>query len=99
MWFFVVLAVIGLLLSAAAHVSTFFGVDPQELFPGIWLLHIGIFVVFVPAVVLQGAARRKPEGGGGGKKRDGGNPLANAPRWVRWGVGALFVYTFLNFAL
>jgi hypothetical protein len=47
------LAFVGLPLSVIAHVSTFVGVDLQDPVPAIWLLQVGIFVVFFPAVLVS----------------------------------------------
>ena len=48
------------------------GVDPLDLFPPVWLLHLGIFVVFIPAML----AEEKPEGAG---RRSGTSPFPHAP--------------------
>lgn len=45
------LALLGLLLSAFAHIGTFFGRNPRAVFPAIWLLHLGIFAVWIPAIL------------------------------------------------
>jgi hypothetical protein len=89
MWFFIALALIGFAASVAVHVSTFLGADPQEWSPPVWLLHVGIFAVFVPAILLQKRT----------KKSRGGNVLSAAPPWMRLTLGTLFGYCFLNFAV
>jgi hypothetical protein len=43
-------AAIGFLLSLVAHFCTYLGINPQKQFPLVWILHLGIFVVFIPAV-------------------------------------------------
>jgi hypothetical protein len=88
---FFFLALVGLILSAAAHFSTYLGVDPQERFPYIWLLHIGIFVVCLPAFAIQGMLPR----GDGGKFK----PFEYAPKWMRLLMGVAFIYAIVNFVI
>ena len=52
--FLIVLAILGLIASAVVHVSTFF-TDRLAMDGGTWVLHIGVFVVWFPAVALQAA--------------------------------------------
>jgi hypothetical protein len=85
------LALVGLLLSAAAHFSTYMGIDPQERFPYIWLLHIGIFIVWLPAVAVQGMLPRDEKGRF--------KPFQFAPRWMQLLTGVAFVYALVNFAV
>ena len=96
MWFFFLLATVGLIASAAAHFSTFAGVDPQELFPWVWVLHIGIFLVFIPAIAIQNTLRRNATGNGRGDFNDA---FAGAPAWMRTLCKLLFAYMFVNFAI
>ena len=49
---FLVLAVIGLILSLVSHTAAVLG-QPQPLGPAAWGLHIGIFVVWLPAVIVS----------------------------------------------
>jgi len=53
------IAVIGLLSSMVAHLSTFLGINPQDVFPPVWSLHILIFVVWAPALFRGGNSRTK----------------------------------------
>jgi hypothetical protein len=73
---FALLAALGLLISIAANVPTFFGVEPMHRWGYLWLLHLGIFVVliivaawifgvFVPAGIMRrSVAASCPECGG-----------------------------------
>ena len=88
---FAALAVVGLALSAAVHVSTFFGLDPQDVRPPVWLLHLGLFVVFVPAIIAARTNRN-----GSRRLRDA---FPHAPRWMAPLTGCLFAYAVVNFAL
>jgi hypothetical protein len=83
------LAFIGLIVSALVHFSTFAGIDPQQSLPYVWLLHIGIFVVAIPAAAVQGLLPRDP----GGKFK----PFAFAPKWMQQLTTAAFIYMFINF--
>ena len=89
---FLFLAAVGLVLSLVAHASTFVGMNPARHFPATWLLHLGIFVVFAPAIV---AANRM---GKGASRNEVWNSIWRfAPRWLQCLVGAFFVYAFFNF--
>ena len=46
-------ALLGFLLSLLAHVASIFGVDVQSDVSEIWLLHVGMFIVFVPMVLAS----------------------------------------------
>jgi hypothetical protein len=88
---FFVLAVIGLILSLVAHTFALFGL-PQPLGPVAWALHIGIFVVWIPAVL---AARRLDP-----KLKDRGSwkvVLRGCPVWMRRVTAVFFVYALVNF--
>ncbi len=86
-----ILAALGFIASLLAHVSTFAGFNPGAI-GGIWGLHIGIFVVFLPAILC-------------GKKFEAQNPtkdfwqvaLQHSPAWLRVMVGLFFAYAFFNF--
>ena len=90
---FIVLSAIGFLLSIVAHIASLLGVT----LPGgklVWALHIGIFVVWFPAVLV-------------GYRLNGGRPhrdwwknvLSGWPKWVRYVGNGLFVYGIINFIL
>ncbi len=89
MIFFAFLAALGFILSAAAHVSTFFGAEPRQQWPVISLLHVGIFVVFAPAILV-------------GKRSSQNQPfswrkaLGPAPAWMRWLLVIIVIYAPLN---
>jgi hypothetical protein len=80
---FVLLALSGLVLSIVVHGLTLFGVR----MPGggiVWWLHIGIFVIWVPAVLLS-------------QKRHGKDALDRTPPWMKRALGLLFAYAIGNF--
>ena len=76
----------GFLLSVLAHVTALLGVQ----LPGsVWLLHVGIFVVWIPLVYLQ---KRN-------KKGTTTQAWGNLPRWLRTTAQVVSVYVVLNFVL
>ena len=85
-----IFALIGFLTSLFVHLITFFGIDPSKHVPWVWVLHLGIFVVFIPMVFFQGMASRK----------DFWNKIfAALPRWAGYTIKAFFAYAIINFAL
>jgi hypothetical protein len=91
MIFFLVMSVLGFIASVAAHFSTFFGINPQLIFPHIWLLHIFIFVVFGPAIFFctKISARAIVNF----------NEIVSiySPAWMKMLVIVFFAYAFFNF--
>ena len=84
------MALTGFFLSLFVHLTTFFGIDPAKDVPWVWVLHLGIFVVFIPMVFVQGLTPRK----------DFWNKIfATMPRWARYTIKAFFAYALINFAL
>jgi hypothetical protein len=91
--FFSFLALIGLLLSIWVHVGALFGrrVAPDYFFA---LLHVGIFVVFFPAILVA----RKRVGRTGGK--DFWKLVTKgSPDGLRYLLYFFFAYAFVNFAI
>ena len=73
----------GFLLAAAAHGASVLGFDVQEHIPFVFGLHVGIFVVWFPAVLRARTLRVDLE--------------ACLPPWVRTVLFVLFAYALLNF--
>jgi hypothetical protein len=91
--FFAFLALIGLLLSIWVHVGALFGrrVAPEYFFA---LLHVGIFVVFFPAILIA----RKRVGSTSGK--DFWKLVTKgSPDGLRYLLYFFFAYAFVNFAI
>ena len=85
------LALAGFLVSLAVHLETLRGVDVQAAFPYVMFLHMGIFLVFGPFILVS----RSDFTG----KQSMRQLAAGLPRWVVV-VGCLtFAYAFLNFVL
>jgi hypothetical protein len=83
------LAGIGLALSISAHCAALLGFSLPE---NVWLLHVGIFVVWFPAVLVAARMTR------GGKQKDfWKNALAGCQKWMRNALYVLIGYSVLNF--
>jgi hypothetical protein len=90
---FFVIAVIGLALSLVAHGAAILGLQ-QPLGNAAWGLHIGIFVVWLPAVVVLCWTTRDF------KRKDLWKAaLRGCPVWMRWTTYGFFAYAILNFGL
>jgi hypothetical protein len=90
---FMLLAGCGFVLSVAAHVMALAGVA----FPGgglVWGLHIGIFVVWIPTVLVGNRVTRDS------KRTDfWKTALVGCPVWMRRALPILFIYAIFNFIL
>ncbi|MET2527163.1 hypothetical protein [Ralstonia pseudosolanacearum] len=84
-------ALTGFLLSLLAHVMALLGTDLAASVPAVWDLHFGIFVVFIPFVLLsrKGLAGRNSMLG----------IAADTPRWVVMLGATIFAYAMVNFFL
>jgi hypothetical protein len=91
--FFEGLAWVGLALSILSHAAAFFG-SQGPLGNYEWLLHIGIFVVWLPTVLV--ASRLSAEF----KQKDMWKAtLRGCPAWMRYMVYGFFGYALLNFVV
>lgn len=88
---FLGLSALGLMLSLMVHIATWLGVElPFEVLG----LHIGIFVVWLPAAFISNFTRH------GFRRRYGWKEaLQGCPLWMRWVAYGLFAYAFVNFFL
>jgi len=93
LWPFIVLSAVGLGLSLWVHLGAVAGrrVAPEAFF---WMLHVCIFVVWIPAVLVYikrvGNTRRKEYWK---------LVLRGWPEWMRYMVSGFFGYAVLNFAI
>ena len=93
------LAVLGFAASLAVHLATF--LDPPPLgMEQTWPLHIGIFLVFIPAVLVQPRSPG-PTADAEGPGRAGGRreAFSDAPGWMKAVLGCCFAYALLNFVI
>lgn len=88
---FMTLSAIGFILSLIAHLCGLCGVLPRIGF-SIWTLHVGIFAIWIPAVLVSIKMNR-----GVNQKDYWKNILAGCPRWMRRTVYVLVAYTVINF--
>jgi hypothetical protein len=86
------IAVFGLAASVVTHFSTFFGINPQRAFPAVWMLHILIFVVWIPTIISSSKAYKKQN-----RKDFWKVAMANSPGWMKTLTAILFAYAFFNF--
>lgn len=90
---FIILSVIGLVLSLISHTAAVFGL-PQPLGRAAMGLHLGIFVVWIPAVIVFNRMARDF------KHKDVWKAaLRGCPNWMRWLFYGFFGYAFVNFLL
>jgi hypothetical protein len=90
---FMLLAAVGLALSVVAHVMALAGIE----LPGgqlVWTLHIGIFVVWIPTVLVSIRTTRHAN-----RKDFWKVALSGCPAWMRKAFYVLFAYAILNFIL
>jgi hypothetical protein len=91
LWVFVLLSGIGLVVSLWVHLGAVMGrrVAPEAFF---WMLHVGIFVVWFPAVFV---AQRLV--GNVNRKDLWKVVLKDSPDWMRYMVYGFFGYAVVNF--
>ena len=98
-------AVTGWVLGLLVHVLSIFDVDVQTQIPYIWLLHLGIFVVWIPAILTlrKSESIRMFENPDTLKRM---NPIAffkviceKTPVWIVVIAAAGLFYAFVNFLL
>jgi hypothetical protein len=88
---FVWLSAIGLVISLWVHIGALMG---RTVSPAFWVLHVGIFVVWFPSVLV---AQRLV---GSTRRQDFWKVvLKGAPGWMRYMVYAFLVYAFVNFMI
>ena len=84
-------AAAGLAASVVVHVSCLLGL-PQPFGNAAWALHVGVFVVWIPAVIV---ARRLSSGA---RPADFWKAaLRGCPAWMRVALYVLGAYAFINF--
>ena len=97
------LAVIGWVLGFTVHILSIAQIDVEEKVPSIWFLHIGIFIVWIPAILEM----RKNEVLKALQKSGKLNDLKlkehirvffkDTPKWIGYLAIAGFFYAVLNF--
>lgn len=88
---FFYLACTGLTLSIIVHITSLLNI-PSPLGDMTWILHIGIFIVWIPTMFYSFRLTRDF------KQKDFWKAaLRGCPDWMKKGIFLLFVYAFLNF--
>jgi hypothetical protein len=97
---FIGLAALGLVVSIIVHVLAHLGYAPFG--ASTFVLHVGIFVVWIPAVlsvmrsgVLRIYTSMNPRAGWRSWKQI----VRGSPRWMQWMTAGFFIYGFANFFL
>jgi hypothetical protein len=91
---FIALSAVGLLASLTVHLYALFNL-PNPLGSFVWALHVGIFVVFFPAILTTNKALSNEKFQ---QKDFWAVALKGCPPWMRTMVYGFFGYAFLNFA-
>jgi hypothetical protein len=86
------LAIAGFCASVLVHVLAILGL-PSPFGSGTWLLHVGIFVIWIPTVLVAQRLTKNAKQSELWKVM-----LRGCPAWMRIAVYGLFAYSFLNFA-
>ena len=89
----IIVSAVGLILSVWAHLSAVMG-STQPLGPWAWLLHLGIFAVWIPTVLVSHRMTR-----GCDRKDVWKIAMRGCPTWLRWLTYGFFWYAFVNFLL
>jgi hypothetical protein len=89
---FVVLSALGLILSLAAHVGALLGLNVPS---SAMLLHVGIFVVWIPAVITSNFSLTKRYN----RKDFWKVVLRGAPKWMQYMTYGFLYYAMINFAI
>jgi hypothetical protein len=89
---FALISGLGFLASLVAHIAGYLGIsEPFGFDP--WPLHVGIFIVWLPAVIVaQRLSKDFPQ------KDMWKAALRGCPKWMRLGLYGLFAYAFASFA-
>ncbi|MBN1212429.1 MAG: hypothetical protein JXA92_07610 [candidate division Zixibacteria bacterium] len=90
---FMILAAVGLVLSTVVHISALLNVA-NPLGERTWLLHIGIFIVWLPAVLGASTLVRDFK-----RKNFWKATLRGCPKWMKILVYLFFGYAILNFII
>ncbi len=93
LWPFIALSAVGLVVSLWVHLGAVAGrkVAPDDFF---WMLHVGIFAVWFPAVLVANRRGRNTS-----RKNLWKAVLRGSPEWMRYMVYGFFGYAFLNFLI
>lgn len=86
-----IFALTGFFLALTAHIAAWCGVAVSEHVPFIWVLHVGVFVVFIPMVLAMNKTL--------GSRPSFQQIRAGFPAWVVVAGIGLLAWTMFNFML
>src|SRR5262245_44617656 len=92
-WSFLVLSVIGLVLSLVTHGMAWLSFD-QPLGDAAFILHIGVFIVWIPTVIVASRLTKDTA-----REERWRVTLRGCPTWMRWTAIGFFVYAIINFTI
>lgn len=95
-------AVIGWSIGLVVHLLSLFDYDVAEVFPFVWILHVGAILIMFPAIIelKKTVPVRQVNGRLLGTSRGFyTHVFKNAPRWLSIIVGLCFAYAIVNFIL
>jgi hypothetical protein len=87
------LAITGLILSLIAHIHALLG-QPQPLGAATWCLHVGIFAVWLPTILVSNQMKSNSS-----RKDFWKAVFRGCPAWMRWLTYAFLGYAVGNFLL
>jgi hypothetical protein len=88
---FIALSALGLILSILAHVASWLDLNVPE---AAFMLHIGIFVVWIPTVLIANSLTKNHD-----RKNFWKVVLRGAPKWAQSLMYGIFYYALVNFVL
>jgi len=91
LYLFACLSAVGLFLSILVHVASFFGLPVGS---STWGLHMGIFVVWLPAVLVSISLTKEAKQSEFWKAA-----MRGCPPWMRKMTMGFFIYALVNFAV
>ena len=80
-----ILSISGFILALLVHLLTFFGIEASDYVRGVWLLHLGIFAVGIPIIIIQKSEKNYRE------------MFHDHSKWVQALTVIFTVYTLANF--
>src|SRR5689334_20856625 len=89
-WLFMILAGVGLALSVYVHAAALLDLPLPDYSMG---LHVGIFVVWLPAILVASSTTK-----GTPRKDFWKVALRGCPGWMRYALYAVAAYAFISFA-
>jgi len=94
-----VYAVCGLVLSLTVHLFSLAGLQPPGGFPVFIGLHIGIFPLWLPVILIAANLSRGMRQTVGMRREYWNALLSGCPAWMKYMTYGFFVYAIVNFAI